>query len=126
MEKFITDESTGLKYELVGDYYLVAGDDEPEEENKSISIWGQRHLRFIKKNKRSLYTELITSGKLNSYLADVDNEANDTFLRLVKQLAEKQGVTEQLKADDQLLWVRKMNNIRNSAQEVVLHDFIYA
>lgn len=126
MEKFITDERTGLKYELVGDYYLVAGDDEAEDENKPIGISGQRHLRFIKKNKRSLYTELITTGKLNSYLAGVDNEANDTFLRLVKQLAEKQGVTEHLKADDQLLWVQKMNNIRNSAQEVVLHDFIYA
>ncbi len=126
MEKFITDERTGLRYELVGDYYLVAGDDEPEEESKPIGIWGQRYLRFIKKNKRSLYTELLISGKLNSYLADLDSEANDTFLRLVKQLAEKQDVTEQLKATDQMLWIQKMNNIRNSAQEIVLHDFIYS
>lgn len=125
MERFITDERTGLRYELVGDYYLVAGDDEPEEESKPIGIWGQRHLRFIKKNKRSLYTELLISGKLNSYLADLDSEANDTFLRLVKQLAEKQGVTEQLKVTDQMVWVQKMNNIRNSAQEVVFNDLIY-
>lgn len=125
MERFITDERTGLKYELVGDYYLVAGDDEPEEESKPIGVWGQRHLRFIKKHKRTIYTKLITSGKLNSYLADIDSEANDTFLRLVKQLAEKQDITEQLKATDQMLWIQKMNNIRNSAQEIVLHDFIY-
>ena len=126
MERFITDERTGLRYELVGDYYFVAGDDEPEEKSKPIGIWGQRHLRYIKKNKRSLYTELLISGKLNNYLAELDSEVNDTLLRLVKQLAEKQGVTEQLKAADQMLWIQKMNNIRNSAQEIVLHNFIYA
>ena len=126
MERFITDERTGLRYELVGDYYFVAGDDEPEEKSKPIGIWGQRHLRYIKKNKRSLYTELLISGKLNNYLAELDSEVNDTLLRLVKQLAEKEGVTEALKAENQMLWVQKMNSIRSAAMEVVSNDLIYA
>lgn len=124
MQKFITDERTGLRYELVGDYYLIAGEDEPE--SRPIGIWGQRHLRYIRKHKVSLYAELLTTGKLNDYLADLNEQAEELFSRLVKQLAEKEGVTEALKAENQLLWVQKMNNIRNAAMEIVSNDLIYA
>ena len=124
MEKFITDERTGFQYELVGDYYLIAGEDEPE--GRSIGIWGQRHLRYIRKHKVSLYAELLTTGKLNDYLADINEQAEEMFPRLVKQLAEKEGVTEALKAENQMLWVQKMNSIRNTAMEVVSNDLIYA
>ena len=89
MEKFITDERTGLQYELVGDYYLIAGEDEPE--GRPIGIWGQRHLRYIRKHKVSLYAELLTTGKLNDYLADLNEQAEASFSRLVKQLSEKEN-----------------------------------
>ena len=124
MEKFITDQRTGLRYELVGDYYLIAGEDEPE--GRPIGIWGQRHLRYIRKHKVSLYAELLTTGKLNDYLADLNEQAEELFSRLVKQLAEKESVTEALKAENQMLWVQKMNSIRNTAMEVVSNDLIYA
>ena len=123
MEKFITDERTGLQYELVGDYYLIAGEDEPE--GRPIGIWGQRHLRYIRKNKKLLYTELLTSGKLNDYLADLNEQAEAMFSQLVKQLSEKEGVTEALKAQNQMLWVQKMNNLRNAATEIVSSELIY-
>ena len=123
MEKFITDERTGLKYELVGDYYLIAGEDEPE--GKPIGIWGQRRLRYIREHKKILYSELLTSGRLNDYLAELDESAEAMFSRLVKELAEKEGVTETLKAQDQMAWVQAMNNIRNRAAEVVYNDLIY-
>ena len=124
MQKFITDERTGLQYELVGEYYLIAGEDEPE--GRPIGIWGQRHLRYIRKHKVSLYAELLTTGKLNDYLADLNEQAEELFSRLVKQLAEKEGVTDALKAENQMLWVQKMNNIRNAAMEIVANDLIYA
>ena len=123
MEEFITDERTGLRYELVGDYYLIAGEDEPE--GRPIGIWGQRHLRYIRKHKVSLYAELLTTGKLNDYLADLNEQAEELFSRLVKQLAEKESVTKALKAENQMLWVQKMNSIRNTAMEVVSNDLIY-
>ena len=123
MEKFITDERTGLQYELVGDYYLIAGEDEPE--GRSIGIWGQRHLRYIRKHKVGLYSELLTTGKLNDYLADLNEQAEAMFSRLVKQLSEKEGVTEVLKAENQMLWVQRMNNIRSAATESVANDLIY-
>ena len=123
MEKFITDERTGLRYELVGNYYLIAGEDEPE--GRPIGIWGQRHLRYIRKHKVGLYAELLTTGKLNDYLADLNEQAEAMFSRLVKQLAEKEGLTEALKAENQMLWVQKMNSIRNTAMEVVSNDLIY-
>ena len=119
MEKYITDERTGLKYELVGDYYLIAGDDEPDEEQKPIGIWGQRHLSYLKNHRKVLYANLLTSGKLNDYLADIDRQAEEMFSRLVKQMAECEGVTEQLKAENQLEWVGKMNNIRSRAVEII-------
>ena len=123
MEKFITDERTGLRYELVGDYYLIAGEDEPE--GRPIGIWGQRHLRYIRKHKVSLDAELLTTGKLNDYLADLNEQAEAMFSRLVKQLSEKEGVTEALKAENQMLWVQRMNNLRNTAAEIVSSELIY-
>ena len=94
MEKYITDEQTGLKYELVGDYYLIAGDDEPEEEQKPIGIWGQRYLRYLKGNRQTLLSDLQLSGKLNSHLADIDRQAEEMFERLVKQMAAAEDITE--------------------------------
>ena len=126
MDKYIIDERTGLKYELVGDYYLIAGDDEPEEEYRPVGIWGQRHLRFIKQHKRVFYANLLTSGKLNGYLADINEQAEEMFFRLVKQLAEKENITEKLKNENQMEWVGQMNNIRNSATEVINKELIYA
>lgn len=123
MEEFITDERTGLRYELVGDYYLIAGEDEPE--GRPIGIWGQRHLRYIRKHKVGLYAELLTTGKLNDYLADLNEQAEAMFSRLVKQLSEKEGVTEALKEGNQMLWVQRMNNIRSAAMESVANDLIY-
>jgi len=124
MEKYITDERTGLKYELVGDYYLIAGDDEPEQE--PIGIWGQRHLRYLRECRRVRYANLLTSGELNAYLADIDLQAEKLFLRLVKQMADAEGITETLKASDQMEWVRQMNSIRNRAMEIVNAELIFA
>ena len=123
MEEFITDERTGLRYELVGDYYLIAGEDEPE--GRPIGIWGQQNLRYIRKHKVSLDAELLTTGKLNDYLADLNEQSEALFSRLVKQLSEKEGVTEALKEENQMLWVHRMNNIRSAAMEIVANDLIY-
>ncbi len=123
MEKYIIDERTGLKYELVGDYYLIAGDDEPE--HRPIGIWGQRHLRYLKQRRRIAYAELLTSGKLNSYLADINEQAEEMFSRMVKELAEKEGITEKLKAYNQMEWVRKMNSIKQRATEIVNCDIVW-
>ena len=124
MERFITDERTGLKYELVGDYYLIAGEDEPEEE-RSIGVWGQRHLRYLKEHRRVRYATLLTNGELNAYLADIDRQAEELFLRLVKQMADAEGITETLKANDQMEWVGRMNSCRDRASETVYHQVIY-
>ena len=124
MERFVTAEHTGLKYELVGDYYLVAGDDEPEE-YQPIGVWGQRHLRYLKEHRRVRYANLLTSGELNAYLADIDRQAEELFLRLVKQMADVEGITEALKANDQMEWVRRMNSCRDRATEIVYHQVIY-
>ena len=124
MEKRIYNEQTGIGYTLQGDYYLpdLAL---PEQEDKPIGLWGHRHLCHIKRHKKVLYTNLLTSGKLNSYLADIDEQAEDMFSRLVKQIAEREGVTEQLKADNQVEWVARMNNIRNRVVEIINTDLIY-
>lgn len=124
MERFVTDERTGLKYELVGDYYLIAGDDEPEEE-RPIGVWGQRHLRYLKEHRHVRYATLLASGELNAYLADIDRQAEELFLRLVKQMADADGITETLKANDQMEWVGRMNNVRSRAFEIVEADIIY-
>ena len=111
MEKYIADERTGLRYELVGDYYIIAGDDESEEEQKPIGIWGQRHHRYLKEHRRVRYANLLTSGKMNAYLADIDRQAEELFLRLVKQMADADGITEKLKACDQMKWVLSLIHI---------------
>ena len=123
MEKYITDERTGLRYELVGDYYLIAGDDEPEE--RPIGIWGQRDLRYIREHRKALHTGLLLDGKLNSYLADLNEQAEDMLSQLVKELVKKEGITETLKMENQMLWVQKMNSIRQCAAEVVQNNVIY-
>ena len=102
MEKYMTDERTGLKYELVGDYYIIAGDDEPEDEQKPIGIWGQRHLCYLKSHRKVLYANLLASSKLNNYLADIDRQTEEMFERLTKQMAVTEGVTEHMKAADQM------------------------
>ena len=125
MEKYIYNEQNGLWYELQGDYYipcLVLGD----EETQPIGMWGRKHLRYIKEHRRALYTTLLISSKLNCHLVEIDNRATEMFDRLMKQLAEKEGITEQLKAQDQLAWVGAMNNIRNAAEEIVLCKVIYS
>ena len=125
MEKYIYNAQNGLWYELQGDYYLLCLK-LPKAESRHIGIWGQRHLRYLKQHRKGLYSELLTSGKLNDYLADLNEQAEEMFSRLVKQLAEKEGVTEALKAENLMLWVQKMNNIHNAAMEVVSNDLIYA
>ena len=125
MDKYIYDEKNGLWYELQGDYYLPCLK-LPKEESRHIGVWGQRHLRYLKQHRKVLQSELLISGKLNEYLADLNEQAEEMFSRLVKQLAEKEGLTEALKAENQMLWVQKMNNIHNAAMEVVSNDLIYA
>ena len=117
MKKTIFEEMGGT-YIRVGDYFLPDLK-LPETETQSIGIWGQRHKRYLKEHKRLFYSNLLTSGKLNSYLADIDRQAEEMFSRLVKQMAEREGVTEQLKAENQLEWVGKMNNIRSRAVEII-------
>ncbi len=124
MKKHIYDEKNGISYTLQGDYYLpdIAL---PNEEQQPVGLWGQRHLRYIKQHRKVLYTNLLTSGKLKSYLTDIDKQAEEMFFRLVKQMAEREGVTEQLKADNQMEWVARMNNIRSRSTEIVNTDLIY-
>ncbi len=124
MEKRIYDKKTGIHYELHGNYYLPCLE-LPKQPKVEIGIWGKRHLRYIKQYHKIRYTNLLTSCKLTAYLADIDEQSEDMFFRLLKQLAEKEGVTEQLKADNQLEWVARMNNIRSRATEIVNHDIIY-
>ena len=125
MEKYVYDENNGLWYELQGDYYIPCLT-LPTEEEKPIGIWGQRHLRYIKQERKALYTELLTSGRLNAYLADINEQAENMFFELVKQMTAQEGITEKLKAQDQMLWVQRVNNIRAKAMEIVNHELIYA
>ena len=124
MEKRIYNEQTGINYSLQGDYYLPDFA-LPEQENKSIGLWGQRHLRYIKQHRKILYINLLTSGKLNDHLADIDKQAEDMFSRLVKQMAEVEGVNEKLKSDNQMEWVTRMNSIRNRVTEIINTDIIH-
>ena len=124
MEKYIYDNSNGLWYELHGDYYL------PclvilEEEVHTIGIWGRKHQQYLREHRPIIYSDLILRGKLYGYLADIDTQARNKLDLLVTQLAEKEGINEYLKAQDQLAWVRAMNNIRNRAEEIVLEELIY-
>ena len=124
MAKTIFEEMGGT-YTQVGDY-LLRDLKLPEEEQQPIGVWGQRHWRYLKDHRRATYATLFTNGKLNSYLADINRQAEAMFLRLVKQMAEAEGVTEKLKAADPMEWVRRMNNIRNRAMEIVNSELIYA
>ncbi len=124
MKKTIFEEMGGT-YTQIGDYFLPDLK-LPEEETKPIGIWGQRHRRYLKEHKRAIYTTLLTSSKLNGYLADIDEQADKMFSRLVKQMAERENVTEQLKADNQLEWIQKMNNIHSRAMEIVNEEIIFA
>ena len=125
MKNNFTDERTGISYTLQGDYYLPDLVLPVEEEHENIGVWGMRHKRFLKENHRVLYANLMTSGKLTAYLDDIEEQATALFLRLVKELAEKENVTEQFKSTDQVLWVQKMNNIRNRVTEIVNEELIY-
>ena len=124
MEKYKYDENNGLWYGLQGDYYLPCLK-LPVEEPVHIGVWGQRHLNYLRENKRVLLSNLQISGKLNIYLADIDKQAEEMCSRLVKQMADREDITEQLKAENQMEWVRQMNNIRIRANEIVLRELIY-
>ena len=123
LARFITDEKTGLEYELCGDYYIIAGEDEPER--KPIGVWGQRHLKHIQKHCKPFYNKMLNEHTLYDYLLQLDCDAEDMFNRLVKQMAEREGITEQLKASNQLEWVSRINNIRSRSTEVVNNEVIY-
>ena len=139
MEKTIIDERTGWEYELKGDYYypscrvhingVMTPSEQPKyhpEKETQISIWGQRHAAFLKKHQRGVYNEFLVRGKLQRYLAQIDHDAQEMFELLVRQLAEQEGVTEHLKAENQMDWVVKMNSVRNRATEIVNHELILA
>ena len=125
MKQHFTDERTGIGYTLQGNYYLPNLQLPPEKETE-IGLWGQRHLRYLKQNRKVLYANLLTAGKLNGHLAKLDKQAEEMFFRLVKQMAEREGVTEKLKADNQMEWVDRMNNIRSRATEIVNAELIFA
>ena len=124
MEKYIYDENNGLWYELQGDYYIPCLK-LPDEEQVEIGIWGQRHLEHIKHHRKGFYTSLLIKCELNRYLADINKQAEEMFDTLISQYKTAEGITEQLKADNQLEWVRRMNNIRNRAIEIVNQELIY-
>lgn len=124
MEKHIYDNSNGLWYELHGDYYLPCLVI-PEEEVHIIGVWGRKHQQYLREHRPIIYSDLVLGGKLFSYLAGIDTQARNKLDLLVTQLAEKEGINEHLKAQDQLAWVRAMNNIRNRAEEIVLNELIY-
>ena len=125
MDKYIYDDKNGLWYELQGNYYipcLIL----PTEKEQPIGLWGQRHKRYLQEHKRVLYITLLTSGKLNSYLSDIDKQAQERFERLIEDMKRAQCITEQLKSENQLLWVQRLNNIRACAMEIVNEEIIYA
>ena len=124
-DKYIYDENNGLWYELQGEYYLPCLSLPPEEE-KPIGIWGQRHKRYLKEHRKATYTTLLTSGKLNTYLSSINEQAQERFERLIDGMKQAQGITEQLKAENALEWVRRMNNIRACAMEIVNKEIIFA
>ena len=126
MDKYIYDDKNGLWYELQGDYYIPCLILPTEEENKPIGLWGQRHKRYLQEHKWVFYITLLTSGKLNSYLSDIDKQAQERFERFIEDMKRAQGITEQLKSENQLLWVQRLNNIRACAMEIVNEEIIYA
>ena len=122
MERYKTDMETGLRYELQGSYYVIAG--EEDAECPPVGIWGQRHLRWLKQNRRVTYTNLLTVGRLYDYLQDIDTQANEQLELLIRQMAGIEGVSEQLKAEDQMEWVRRMKSIRIRAEEIISSELI--
>lgn len=123
MEKSLFEQMGG-RYEMQGDYLIPCLTILSEEE-QPIGVWGQQHARCLKQNHKIMYMNLLTSGKLNSYLSDIDKQAENMFSRLVKQMAEKESVTEKLKEENQMLWVQKMNAMREIATEIVNNDLTY-
>src|SRR5699024_4842045 len=125
MDKYIYDDKNGLWYELQGDYYipcLIL----PDEKEQPIGLWGQRHLRYLKEYRRATYITLLTSGRLNDYLADIDRQAQKRSFLLTKQIAEQENVNEQLKEDNAMLWVQKMNEIQSRVRDMIFSEIIYA
>ena len=125
LPKYKTDERTGIRYELIGDYYFIAGDDDESEDNRPIGRWGRMHEDYLKKNKRHVFDSMLMSGKLHSYLADIDEQARDMFDSLVEQMKVKEGVTEELKEKNQLEWVQKMGDIEERAREIIYRELIF-
>ena len=125
MEQYVYNEQNGLWYELRGDYYIPCLELPAEKEERPVGVWGQRHLRYIREHKKALYTSLLTSGKLQSYLADVEEQAQELFERLMKQRAEREDITETLKADNQMEWVQSMNALRSAVIETVNAEVIF-
>ena len=125
MEKYIYDESNGLWYELQGDYYIPCLTLATEKEHKPIGLWGQRHKRYLQEHNKIFYTTLLTSGKLNEYLVDVDKQTEERFERLVEQMKQSQGITEQLKSENTLERVQRMNDIRACATEIVERTYFH-
>ena len=125
MEQYIYNEQNGLWYELRGDYYTPCLELPAEKEERSIGVWGQRHLRYIREHKKALYTSLLTNGKLQSYFADVEEQAQELFDRLMEQRAKREGITETLKSDNQMEWVKRMNALRTAVTETVNAEVIF-
>ena len=124
MEKFIYDENNGLWYELQGDYYIPCLK-LPDEDQKEFGVWGMRHLDYLKQHRKTTYNRLQTEGKLNSYLYEINAQAEEMFETLITKFKQSEGITEQLKASNQLEWVARMNNIRSRATEIVNNEMIY-
>lgn len=120
MERYKTDAQAGLRYELQGDYYLIAG--ENEAKLPPIGIWGQRHLRWLKQNRRVTYTILLTTGRLYDYLQEIDTQANEQNELVIWQMTKAEGVSKRMKAEDQMEWVRRMNSIRDRAEEIIISE----
>lgn len=125
MEKYIYNEQNGLWYELQGNYYIPCLELPTEKEERHIGVWGQRHLRYIREHKKVFYINLLTSGKLQSHLADVEEQAQEMFDRLMNQREKREGITEKLKADNQMEWVGRMNNLRSAVTETVNAEVIF-
>ena len=122
MDKYIYDERNGLWYELHGDYYLPCL---TVPESKPVGVWGRRYRNYLKKHRNLLYTAMLLNGTLEDHVAEIDQQAEEMLDRLVSQMAEREGITEQLKASNQMAWVQAMNSIRQSAEEIVCHDLIF-
>ena len=125
MKKHIVNEATGISYTLVGDYY-IPNITLPEPDKRPIGMWGRKRLAYLKEHKKFLFNQLVLSWKLNSHLAEINEQATEMLDRLTEQMATAEGVTEKLKEENQMLWVARMNNIRNRAEEIVNAELIYS